>query len=305
MPTPYSHFVFTVPHELAPLALQNKRVFYGLLFQTSAGTLLEVARDRRHLGAEIGFFSVLHTWNQKVQFHPHIHCVVAAGGLSSDHKKWIRAHHPRFFLPEAVLSKVFRGKLHDALKQAFADGELQFHGQLKGLAQPRFFHSFLRLPFRHHWVVYCKRPSGGPDHVLRYLGAYTHRVAISNRRLVSFQEKSITFCYRDSVHKNKRRLLTISADEFLRRFLFHVLPGGFVRIWNFGFLANRSRGEFIPLAKQLLMDTAELPKASTSAGSAETSTLWRCPVCAGPMIVVERFSPLQLMLRSPPSPWAA
>ena len=173
LPTRYSHVVFTLPHELAPLALQNKQIIYGLLFRCSAETLLEIAKDPRHLGAEIGFFSVLHTWNQKLQHHPHIHCVVASGGLSPDHTRWVRPKCENFFLPQPVLSKVFRGKFTDALKQTFAAGELQFHGQLKALAPPRLFQSLLRQLFRHHWVVYCKPPFGGPDQVLRYLGAYT------------------------------------------------------------------------------------------------------------------------------------
>src|ERR1017187_6852425 len=174
---PYSHVVFTLPHELAPLALQNKEVMYGLLFRFSAETLIEIARDPQRLGAEIGFFSVLHTWSQKLQHHPHVHCVVAAGGLSPDHTRWVRPRCNNFFVPEAVLSEVFRGKFVEALRQTFAAGKLQFCGQLQALAQPKVFRSFLRQIFRHRWVVYCKPPFGGPDQVLRYLGAYTHRVA--------------------------------------------------------------------------------------------------------------------------------
>src|SRR5713101_1095969 len=254
LPTRYVHVVFTLPHELAPLALQNKKVVYDLLFRASAETLLEVARTPRRLGAEIGFFSVLHTWNQKLEHHPHIHCVVPAGGLSPDHTRWVRPKCENFFLPQPVLSKVFRGKFTDALKQTFAAGDLLFHGQLKALAQPRLFQSSLRQLFRHHWVVYCKPPFGGPDQVLRYLGAYTHRVAISNHRLVSFVDDQVTFRWRDSAHKNKKRLMTVSVDEFLRRFLLHVLPRGFVRIRHYGFLSNRHRRELVPLCKELLSD---------------------------------------------------
>jgi hypothetical protein len=190
--------VFTLPRELAPLALQNKRLIYNLLFHTSAETLLEIARDSRHLGAEIGFFSVLHSWNQRLQFHPHVHCVLAAGGLAPDHSRWISARRS-FFLPIGVLSRVFRGKFVAGLRNAFNRGELQFHGELLPLAHPRAFAAWLRVLFRHDWVVYSKPPFGGPEHVLRYLGAYTHRVAISNSRLVALSDGNVTFRWRDSV----------------------------------------------------------------------------------------------------------
>ena len=251
LPTRYVHAVFTLPRELAPLALQNKRLIYNLLFHASAETLLEVARDPRHLGAEIGFFSVLHSWNQRLQFHPHIHCVVAAGGIAPDHSSWISARRS-FFLPIGVLSRVFRGKFVAGLRNAFHRGELQFHGSLLPLAQPRAFSAWLRVLFRHDWVVYSKPPFGGPEHVLRYLGAYTHRVAISNSRLVALSDGNVTFRWRDSAHGNKKRLMTLAVDEFLRRFLLHLLPPGFVRIRNFGFLANRNRATLLPLCFQLL-----------------------------------------------------
>ena len=185
LPTRYLHVVFTLPRQLAPVVLQNKKVIYDLLFRASAETLLEVAHDPRHLGAEIGFFSVLHTWNQKVRLHPHIHCVVPAGGLSLDHTRWV--HSPdNYFLPKAVLRKVFRGKFVAGLRQAFQNGELRFPEKLKLLCEPKIFAAWLRPLFRQHWVVYLKRPFGGPQYVLQYLGRYTHRVAISNHRLVPF-----------------------------------------------------------------------------------------------------------------------
>jgi hypothetical protein len=192
LPTSYVHVVFTLPRELAHLALQNKQVVYDLLFRTSAATLLEVARDPRHLGAEIGFFSVLHTWDQRLQLHPHVHCVVPAGGLSLDHTHWIHTRYS-FFLPIKVLSRVFRGKFVAALKRACSEGKLCFYGDLNQLAQPKIFSAWLRQLFRHDWVVYCKPPFGGPEHALRYLGAYTHRVAISNHRLVSLDDGQVTF----------------------------------------------------------------------------------------------------------------
>jgi len=296
LPTRYVHVVFTLPHRLGPLVLQNKKVIYDLLFRTSAETLLEVARDPQHLGAEIGFFSVLHSWTQKLELHPHVHCVVPAGGLSADHTRWIK---PRFdfFLPVGVLGAVFRGKFHEALKRAFHDGKLNFHGDLKLLAQPKTFAAWLRPLFRKDWVVYSKRPFGGPEHVLRYLGRYTHRVAISNHRLVSFADGQVTFRWRDSAHNNEQRSLPLSVDDFLRRFLLHLLPEGFVRIRNFGFLANRRRATTLPLCFQLL-GSATPTKTEVTGSSSDT---WLCPKCGEPMLVIERLAAAQLQLRSPPA----
>ena len=210
LPSPYVHVVFTLPPQLAALALQNKKVIYSLLLRASAETLLEVARNPTHLGAEIGFFSVLHTWNQKLQIHPHVHCVVPAGGLSLDHTRWIRSH-PRFFLPIPVLREVFRGKFVDALKLAFQRGQLHLSGDLARLAQPKFFAAWLRPLFRKNWVVYSKPPFGGPEYVLQYLGRYTHRVAISNHRLVSLANGQVTFRWRDSADHNEQKLMTLSS----------------------------------------------------------------------------------------------
>ncbi len=301
LPTRYVHAVFTLPRELALLALQNKRLIYDLLFHASAETLLEIARDPRHLGAEIGFFSVLHSWNQRLQFHPHIHCVLAAGGLAPDHSRWISARRS-FFLPIGVLSRVFRGKFVAALKTAFCEGTLQFHGDLAPLTEPRTFASWLRLLFRHDWVVYSKRPFGGPEHVLRYLGAYTHRVAISNHRLVALTDGEVTFRWRDSAHGNKKRLMALDVEEFLRRFLLHLLPRGFVRIRNFGFLANRQRALLLPLCFQLLQGSEDITASPASPPAHQPQSLWTCPVCGGTMHVIERLTPAQLLLRSPPQP---
>ena len=296
LPTRYVHVVFTLPAPLARLALQNKKLIYGLLLRASAETLLEVARDPRHLGAEIGFFSVLHTWNQKLSLHPHVHCVIPAGGLSLDHTHWIKSRS-RFFLSIKVLRRVFRGKFVAGLKQAFQSGRLQFHGKLAPLSLPKTFAAWLRLLFRKDWVVYAKPPFGGPEYVLQYLGRYTHRVAISNHRLVSFAEEKVTFRWRDSAHNNEQKLLTVSLDEFLRRFLLHLLPKGFVRIRNFGFLANRRRAAFLSLCFHLL-DAAQEPQADQNA--ADSNGLWRCPKCGGPMVVVERLTAADIQLRSPP-----
>jgi Putative transposase/Transposase zinc-binding domain len=302
LPTRYVHVVFTLPHELAPLALQNKRIVYDLLFRISAETLLEIARDPQHLGADIGFFSVLHSWNQKLEHHPHIHCVVPDGGLSPDHTRWISSQQ-KFFLPVDVLAEVFRGKFTEALKETFASGELGFHGSLKPLGRPKVFSQLIRQTFRKKWVVYAKRPFGGPEHALRYLGCYTHRVAISNHRLVSFADDQVTFHWRDSAHHNKKRLMTLHSNEFLRRFLLHVLPPGFVRIRHFGFLSTRNRSALLPLCYRLLAATDVVPPAAimSSERQSHQRVTWQCPHCNGPMLILERWTALQLRFRSPPN----
>ena len=298
LPTRYVHAVFTLPRELAPVALQNKRLIYGLLFRASAATLLEVARDPRHLGAEIGFFSVLHTWDQRLQHHPHVHCVIAAGGVAPDHDSWISSRRT-FFLPIKVLGRVFRGKFVAGLNAAFRERKLEFHGHLASLAEPRCFAAWLRVLFRHDWVVYSKRPFGGPEHALRYLGAYTHRVGISNSRLVALSDGQVSFRWRDSAHGNKKRVMSLPVDEFLRRFLIHLLPPGFVRIRNFGFLANRQRATLLPLCFSLL---GSRPDRSTPAPQQPTrsTVLPKCPLCGGTMQVIERLTAAQLMIRPPP-----
>jgi Putative transposase/Transposase zinc-binding domain len=299
LPTRYLHIVFTLPHRLAPLALQNKKLIYDLLFRTSAETLLAVARNRRHLGAEIGFFSVLHTWSQQLRLHPHVHCVVPAGGLSLDHTRWVRSRK-NYFLPKKVLREVFRGKFVGALKQAFHSGQLNFQGDLELLAQPKIFAAWLRPLYRQHWVVYLKPPFGGPEYVLHYLGRYTHRVAISNHRLVSFTDGQVTFRWRDSADHNKQKLRTLSLDEFLCRFLLHVLPTGFVRIRNFGFLANRRRAKTLLLCFQLLGSTPESPTEPHAPSTEDSPDLYRCPNCGGPMAIIEWIIPAEIQLRSPP-----
>jgi hypothetical protein len=300
LPTPYVHVVFTLPHLLGPLALQNKAEMYSLLFRTSAQTLLQVAADPKHLGAEIGFFSVLHTWNQQLLHHPHVHCVVPAGGLSPDHQRWISAQ-PSFFLPVKILSRVFRGKFAEGLRELHAEGKLGFYGRLAHLQTPQAFAAWLRPLFRSDWVVYSKRPFGGAEHALRYLGCYTHRVAISNHRLVSLAEGRVTFRWRDSAHKNKNRLMSLPAEEFVRRFLLHVLPPGFVRIRHFGFFAHRRRAALLPLCLQLLAATVSSAlSVKPELMSEDPTPLWICPRCGGPMVLIERLTPTQARLRSPP-----
>jgi ribosomal protein S27AE len=293
---PYVHVVFTLPHQLSQLALANKRTLYDLLFRASAATLLEIAADPKHLGAKIGFMSVLHTWGQNVLHHPHVHCVIPAGGLSLDYHRWIRPRYA-FFLPVKVLSRVFRGKFTTGLKRAFRKRQLTFPGSLQPLAHDRAFCSLLRSLFRQDWVVYAKPPFGGPQHVLHYLARYTHRVAISNHRLINFADGQVTFRWKDYAHGSKQKLMTVTAEEFLRRFLLHVLPHGFVRIRFFGFLANRRRKTLLPICQQLLRmppptcPNATLPKAGSAA-------LWQCPRCGGSMLLIQSFTVAELNAQS-------
>jgi hypothetical protein len=295
LPVPYFHVVFTLPHELSALILQNRKLLYDVLLRTSADTLLEVAADPKHLGAQIGFLSVLHTWGQNLLHHPHVHCVIPAGGLALNGSRWI---HPRpgFFLPIRILSKVFRGKFAEALKNLSRRNKLQLHGSLKVLAERRMFAKFLRQLFHQDWVVYAKPPFGGPEHVLHYLARYTHRVAISNHRLLAFEKDQVTFRWKDYAHGNKKRKMTVSANEFLRRFLLHLLPRGFMRIRHFGILANRVRAQLIPRCHQLLAETPR--RQSATAVSIAQPAVWACPECGGPMTVVERLDAEQVRLRS-------
>jgi len=296
---PYVHVVFTLPHQLSPLMLQNKKVLYDLLFRASAETLLQVAADPKHLGAQIGFLSVLHTWGQNLLHHPHIHCLIPSGGLSPDHTRWV---HPRysFFLPVGVLRRVFRGKFVAGLKQRFRQGQLTFHGALQPLEQEKAFHAFLRPLFRQEWVVYAKRPFGGPHHVLAYLAGYTHRIAISNHRLLAFDNQQVTFLWKDYADRNKKKRMTLSSQEFLRRFLLHVLPRGFVRIRFSGFLANRRRASLLPLCQNLLSENPKPDLLPHFQSSSPPPSCFRCPRCAYPMMLIERLSPcmLSFLLRS-------
>jgi hypothetical protein len=233
LPVPYFHIVFTLPHEFSALILQNKRLLYDLLFRTSAASLLELARDPERLGADIGFLGVLHTWGQNLQHHPHVHYIVPAGGLAPDGSRWIDSSR-RFFLPVKALSKIFRDKFCDQLRELFQQDRLQFHNSLQQLASSGGFNHLLWQLGRKDWVVYAKPPFGGAEHVLNYLARYTHRVAISNHRLVAFENHRVSFRWRDYAHAGKNKVMTVPAEEFLRRFLIHVLPKGLVRIRHFG-----------------------------------------------------------------------
>ncbi len=296
LPVPYAHVVFTVPRRLASLALQNKKLIYDFLLRVSAETLIEVARNPKRLGAEIGFFSVLHTWTQRMEHHPHVHCVVAAGGLSSDHQRWVAVNpRYRFFLPKKVLAIVFRAKLREALENAFAENQIGFHGQLQHLSDPKVFHDYIRQLFRHEWVVHCKRPFGGPEYVVKYLGRYTHRVAISNHRLISFENGEVTFTWRDRAHGNVSREMKLSAEKFLTRFLLHMLPKGFVRIRSFGYLANRHRARLLPLCFKLLGAAPDSLVAHS-----ERAGVHKCPLCGQSMTAIYLIAPVATFPRSPP-----
>jgi hypothetical protein len=290
--TRYFHVVFTLPHELHTLVLQNQEELYNLLFRTVAETLREVARNSKHLGAEIGFFGILHTWGQNLLFHPHIHCVIPGGGISPDKLRWIHPLYP-FFLPVKVLGNVFRGKFVDGLRRAYRMKQLICAGSIQHLDKPQCFSAFLRTLFRQNWVVYAKPAFGGPEQVIRYLGRYTHRVAISNHRLISFDGSTVTFRWRDYAGGNKNRTMTISAEEFIRRFLLHVLPKGFVRIRHFGVLANHCRSASIDLCRKLL----EMAPLVPSSDSAPSNPSWLCPRCQAPLIVILRLTAAQLSWR--------
>src|SRR5947199_7521525 len=292
--TSYFHVVFTVPHELNVLALENPRLFYDLLFIASAQTLLEIAIDRKHLGAEIGMISILHSCGQHLLLQPHIHCAIPAGGLSPAHRQWVRPRYA-FFLPVKILSRVFRGKFLAGLKRLHSRNKLCCNGPAAALADPQQFAKLMRRLHRHDWVVYAKPAFGGPMQVLRYLGRYTHRVAISNHRLLTFEVDRVSFRWKDYAHGSKQGRMTLAATEFLRRFFLHVLPKGFVRIRHFGFLANRFRASRLALSRQLLSRiSSTLVEAGSCKAPAESSSVWHCPRCGAAMIVVQRFTAAEL-----------
>jgi hypothetical protein len=291
LPVPYCHVVFTLPRELAAVALQNSRIIYGILFRAAAESLLELAADPKRLGARLGFLAVLHTWSQRLECHPHVHCVVPAGGLSSDGKRWISSRK-KFFLPVDPLSCLFRGKFLAYLEQAFNQGRLEFYGQVRELAHPVRFQDFLSSLHQKKWVVYAKPPFGGPEQVLRYLARYTHRVAISNGRLLSLEDGRVRFRWRDSQDHNQIKHMSLDAVEFIRRFLLHILPSGFVKIRHFGFLSNRNRKALVQLCRELLPASAVTP-----AMIEHHEPL--CPVCKIGHLHVIEWQPALQSLSSP------
>jgi hypothetical protein len=296
LPTSYFHVVFTVPHELNLLAQDNPREFYHLLFTATAATLLEIAADPKHLGAEIGILSILHTWGQNLLAHPHIHCVIPAGGISRDHTHWVNPHYPGFFLPVKVLSRVFRGKFLAGLKRLYRRKQLRCAGPSAALADEKQFRQLLRRLHRQDWVVYAKPAFGGPRQVLRYLGRYTHRVAISNHRLVSFDGERVSFLWKDYAHSSKKRQMTLMATEFLRRFFLHILPKGFVRIRHFGFLGNCFRAARVQFCRQLLANAPA--QTLTTPVSHTDAAIWHCPHCGAVMIILQRFGREESLSRS-------
>jgi hypothetical protein len=308
LPVEYFHVVFTVPEQIAALAYQNKEVVYGILFRTTAQTLRTIAADPQHLGAEIGFLAVLHSWGQTLLFHPHLHCVVPGGGIAPDGERWI-ACRPGFFLPVRVLARRFRRLFLDHLQTAFDQGQLQFFASLERLRDRKTFARYLAPLRRRKWVVFAKPPFGGPEQVLHYLGRYTHRVAISNNRLLDIDDGQVTFRWKDYRHHDQPKVMTLEADEFIRRFLLHVLPDGFQRIRHYGFLANRYRQAKLALCRQLLGVALTLTGVVPQQDKPDYRDLYQeltgkslrdCPVChRGQMVVIAVLPPSG---RAPPLP---
>jgi hypothetical protein len=300
LPVEYYHIVFTLPAPVAAIAYTNKEVVYGLLFEITAQTLRIIAADPKHLGAKIGATLVLHTWGSALTHHPHVHGIVPGGGLAVDVDRWVGCK-PGFFLSVRVLSRLFRRLFLEALIQAHRDGQLQFFGEHAELADPTAFAQWL-VPLRKiEWVVYAKRPFAGPKAVLAYLSRYTHRVAISNRRLLAFDERGVTFRWKDYRDKGRTRYktMTLATAEFMRRFLLHVLPAGFHRIRHYGLLANAGRKEHLAVARELLQVPAPPPAEPGQAAAGSAPPTFLCRHCGAPMIVVETFARPH-RIRAPP-----
>jgi len=293
----YFHIVFTIPAGLNSVTIQNKRLIYTILFRAASETLLTLAHDPKHLGAQIGFLAVLHTWGQKLQLHPHVHCVVPGGGISPDGKRWVSTRQD-FFLPVRVLSSLFQKKFLRYLAQAFGKGQFCFRGNMKSLADEYHWKRFLRGVKKDKWVVYAKPPFGCADRVLKYLARYTHRVAITNQRLIALDKGNVTFHWKDYANGNVRRTMSLGAVEFIRRFLLHTLPSGFTRIRYYGFLSNRNRNEKLALCRELITHSqesqsnpVESPDATVSVPQ-EHEDIDRCPACKeGRMRLVETIKP--------------
>lgn len=304
LPTHYFHVVVTLPEEIAAIAYQNKDLVYGILFRAAAETLSTIAADPKHLGAEIGFFAVLHTWGQNLLHHPHLHCVVPGGGISPDGTRWMSCR-PRFFLPVRVLSCLFRRLFLKYLQEAFDAGKLTLSSSLETLRDPQVFRQHLHRVRKVKWVVYAKPPFAGPQQVVDYVGRYTHRVAISNHRIMGIENGQVSFNWRDYRDNNQQKIMTLPAEEFIRRFLLHVLPGGFHRIRYYGFMGNRHRKEKLEHCRHLLgtapNDASSQPQPSNDYRDRYEKltghSLRECPVChRGRMITVE----LLAKNRSPP-----
>ena len=298
LPIEYFHVVFTIPSELNPLIIMNQRVMYNILFRSVSETLIELSNNPKHLGAEIGFIGILHTWGQNLMDHPHIHCVVPGGGLSPDGSRWISCRK-KFFIHVKVLSKLFRGKFLDYLKSSFESGYLIFPGGIRYLKDPQTFEAFRGQFYHKKWVVYCKPPFDGAEGVLNYLGRYTHRIAISNNRILDIQDGRVSFRWRDYSDGDKQKTMTLKADEFIRRFLLHVLPHRYVRIRHFGLLANRRRKDKIALCRELIGSCKPVTKEKEKPEPWQDQLLRicgidinTCPVCKkGTIVTVEFLHP--------------
>ena len=305
LPVPYFHVVFSLPAKIAAIAYQTKAAIYDILFKASAETMITIAADPKHLGARIGLLSVLHTWGSALNHHPHVHMIVPGGGISLDGARWV-ACRPDFLLYVGVLSRLFRRLVLEKLTAAHSAGELQFFSRHAALANTRAFAAYLAPLRNSKWVVYCKRPFAGPEQVLRYLARYTHRVAISNRRLLSLDDKGVTFKWKDYRLEGRERyqVMTLTTHEFIRRFLMHVLPAGFHRIRYYGLLASGKRADNIARARELLtlpiIPVDAIKAANTNADQPQTPE-HRCPCCGGRMIIIERFE-RGATPRSHPSP---
>lgn len=300
LPVEYFHLVFTLPAPIADIAYQNKAVIYNILFKTAADTLLTIAADPKHLGARIGFTMVLHTWGSALAHHPHVHCIVPGGGFSKDGKQWL-ACRPGYFLTIAVLKKLFRRLFLEKLASAHKHGQLHFFGQYQALSDEQKFADWIKPLNQLNWHLYAKKPFSGPAAVLEYLSRYTHRVAIANSRLSGLGEQGVTFRYKDYRDKGryKPKIMTLASDEFIRRFLIHILPGGFHRIRHYGLLANARRVENIAHARELLAVPAPQLCAATKIDADLPVSTYICRSCEAPMIIIETFAPGNLP-RAPP-----
>jgi hypothetical protein len=304
LPTHYFHVVFTIPEILRPVCLRNQRVAYNILFKAVSETLKKLSKDPKHIGAELGFISVLHTWSQTLIDHPHIHCIVPGGGLSFDGKKWVSTSKPDFFIHVKVLSRVFRGKFHDFLKQAYEAGKLKFDGDISPLKEKSRFKELLNALYAQDWHIYCKPPFKSPEKVIEYLGRYTHRVAISNDRIIKLEDDRVTIKYRDYADGDKIKEMPLAATEFIRRFLLHVLPDQFFKIRYYGILSARNRKTKLKKCKELL----SVPVTETDAQRLSWQELLEqitgidptlCPCCKkGRLFLFEVLDPISG--RSPP-----
>lgn len=291
LPVAYFHVVFTIPKEIAQIALGNQKVIYSILFRSVARTLLQVSQN--HFGAEIGFLAILHTWGQNLNYHPHIHCIVSGGAWNDNQKLWI-ASRKNFFLPVAVLSKVFRGKFLSSLRAVYAIGKLNFSGQLSHIIDRCCFNTFIKPAANSNWIVYCKPPFGGPSQVLRYLGRYTHRIAISNHRIISLDNGNVIFRWKDYRDRSKNKILSLSALEFIRRFLMHVVPTRFVRIRHYGFLSNRKRVSSLAGIHSFLCNLKDCQSSTDTPIPQLQSELLLCPKCKlGFLVTLQLLPPME------------